>query len=77
MAEPACAASPLASLMTLTFGGESYSISWTDEGGGSMLTAGDRFRVAPAGSLSPDTAYAVLLLWWDGSILRSAEYRSA
>ncbi len=68
---------PLGSMMNFTVGGETYAVSWTDDGVGGTLTAGDRFRVARTGGLSPNTVYTVLLLWNDASILRTAEYRTA
>ncbi len=62
--------------VTISVGGSTYTITWTDPGGEASLTGGDEFRITRAGGLLGNTDYKFLLLWSDGTLVQSATYHS-
>ncbi len=65
-----------AASVTISVGGSTYTITWTDPGGEASLTGGDEFRITRAGGLLGNTDYKFLLLWSDGTLVQSAIYHS-
>jgi len=61
--------------VTMTIGGTTYRIYWTDIGGERTLNAGDYFRVAGSNAALPAaTSFTFYLLWGDGSSIQSISW---
>ena len=65
---------PMAASMTITVGGNTYSLAWIDIGGDATLNPGDRFRVALSGGLPASTVFTFMLLWSDGFLIQNETY---
>ena len=60
---------------SLTIGGTTYRIYWTDIGGEKTLNAGDNFRVTGNNiALPAATSFTFYLLWSDGSSIQSTPW---
>ena len=67
---------PLSLYMNLTIGGDDYLAAWGDLNFDGRLTAGDAFAVLAYGSLPGGVTFTFRLLWNDGTVLASVDYRT-
>ena len=67
----------LASSMTVTVSGATYTVTWTDPGGERQLNGGDGFQVVKtSGNLASQTLFTFYLLYLDGTTIQTKEFRT-
>lgn len=57
----------LSASVSVTVGGDTYTITWTDVGGEGDVTGGDQFRVTKAGGLPAGSTFTFFILWESGA----------
>jgi len=62
---------------SLSVGGTTYTITWTDIGGEATVNGGDSFVVTRSGGLPATSAFTFFLLWSDGSQIQSSSWTTA
>jgi len=63
---------------TVTAGGDSYSIAWSDPDRNFLVSQADQFAVSPSpyGNFRSDRTFVFHLLWSDGTTIQSASWQT-